>query len=71
MYQADSNNNKKQKPKQITFQNPAFVPVFSTDAAAKVTNPAKGTMTFSSENGHGDIFVWNGSAWKKAELVAG
>jgi len=28
-------------------------------------------MTFSYENGHGDIFVYNGTAWKKAELVAG
>ena len=71
MYQADASNDKKQQPKQQTFQNPSFVPAFATDAAAKVANPTKGTMTFSYQNGHGDIFVYNGTAWKKAELVAG
>ena len=71
MYQDDSSNDKKQQPKQLTFQNPSFVPVFATDAAARVTNPAKGTLTVSTESGQGDIFVYNGTAWKKAELVAG
>ena len=71
MYKADPDNDKKQQPKQITRQNPSFVPVFATDALAKVANPVAGTLTFSKENGHGDIFIYNGTAWKKAELVAG
>jgi len=71
LYKVDPDNDKKQVPKQLVRQNASFVPAFATDAAAKVANPAKGTMTFSYENGHGDIFVYNGTAWKKAELVAG
>ena len=65
MYKADPDNDKKQQPKQITRQNPSFVPVFATDAAAKVTNPAKGTLTFSTESTHGDIMIYDGSNWKK------
>ena len=65
MYQADSGNDKKQQPKQLTYQNQANVPVFATDAAAKVTNPAKGTLTFSTESTHGDIMIYDGSNWKK------
>ena len=49
MYKADPDNDKKQQPKQITRQNPSFVPVFATDALAKVANPVAGTLTFSKE----------------------
>jgi hypothetical protein len=69
MYQADSTDDKKQQPKQQTFQNPGFVPVFATDVLAQVTNPAKGVMTFSSA-GDGDLFVYNGTDWKKVAFSA-
>mgnify|MGYP003152894906 FL=1 len=71
MYKVDPNDSTKTIPKPLVSDNPSFIQTFATDAAAQVANPGKGVMTFSYENGHGDIFVYNGTAWKKAELVAG
>ena len=36
-------------------------PVFATDAAAQVPNPAQGTMTYSLQSDK--IFIYNGTAW--------
>ncbi len=70
MYNVDPNDSTKSIPKPLVSDNPSFIQTFATDAAAQVANPGKGVMTFSSA-GDGDLFVYNGTAWKKAELVAG
>ena len=66
MYEADAGNDKKQQPKQLTFQNPSFVPVFATNTLAQVTNPSKGTMTYSLAGNR--LYVYDGSEWKYAAL---
>ena len=62
MYDADSADPKKSVPKQLVYDNPSGIPAFDTDAAAQVTNPAKGTMTYSIASDK--IFIYNGTAWK-------
>ena len=62
MYKVDPNNPKKSIPKQIAFDNASGIPVFATDAAAQVPNPAQGTMTYSLASDK--IFIYNGNAWK-------
>ena len=62
MYKVDPNDPKKSVPKQITFDNASGIPVFDTDAAAQVSNPAQGTMTYSLASDK--IFIYNGTAWK-------
>ena len=41
MYKVDPNDNTKSVPKQLVFDNTSGIPVFDTDAAAQVDNPAK------------------------------
>jgi len=62
MYNVDPNDPKKSVPKQIAFDNTSGIPVFDTDAAAQVPNPAQGTMTYSLASDK--IFIYNGTAWK-------
>ena len=62
MYKVDPNDPKKSIPKQIAFDNASGIPVFATDAAAQVPNPAQGTMTYSLASDK--IFIYNGTAWK-------
>ena len=62
MYKVDPNNPKKSIPKQIAFDNASGIPVFATDAAAQVPNPAQGTRTYSLASDK--IFIYNGTAWK-------
>ena len=62
MYKADPNDPKKSAPKQLVFDNTSGIPVFATDAAAQVPNPAQGTMTYSLASDK--IFIYNGTAWK-------
>ena len=62
MYNVDSNDNTKSVPKQLVFDNTSGIPVFETDAKAQVSNPAKGTMTYSLASDK--IFIYNGTAWK-------
>ena len=62
MYKVDPNDPKKSIPKQLTFDNTSGIPVFDTDAAAQVPNPAQGTMTYSLASDK--IFIYNGNAWK-------
>ena len=69
MYKVDPDNDKKQVPKQLAFHNPSFIQTFATDAAAQVANPAKGVMTFSSA-GDGDLFVYDGTNWRKVAFSA-
>ena len=46
----------------------SHIPVFSTNAAAQVAKPVKGTMTVSTEGTHGTLFIYNGTAWKSVAL---
>ena len=62
MYNVDPNDNTKSVPKQLVFDNTSGIPVFATDAAAQVSNPAQGTMTYSLASDK--IFIYNGTAWK-------
>ena len=62
MYSIDPDNNKKQVPKQLAFDNPSNIAAFTTDAEAQVGNPVKGTMTYSVASDK--IFIYNGTAWK-------
>ena len=62
MYKVDPNDPKKSVPKQLVFDNTSGIPVFDTDAAAQVDNPAQGTMTYSVASDK--IFIYNGTAWK-------
>ena len=62
MYNVDPNDNTKSIPKQLVFDNTSGIPVFATDAAAQVSNPAQGTMTYSLASDK--IFIYNGTAWK-------
>ena len=50
--------------------NTSHVPVFDTDAAAKVAKPAIGTMTFSTEQTNGTIFIYTGTKWGKVAGAA-
>jgi len=69
-YIQDPNNSKKQVAKGITYPSTSFIPVFSTDTAAQVAKPAKGTMTYSTEQTHGRIYIYDGSAWGYLNLDA-
>ena len=62
MYNIDPNDPKKSVPKQLAFDNTSGIPTFDTDAEAQVSNPAKGTMTYSVASVK--IFIYNGTAWK-------
>ena len=62
MYKVDPNDPKKSVPKQLVYDNASGIPVFATDAAAQVPNPAQGTMTYSIASDK--IFIYNGTAWK-------
>jgi len=61
-YQADPNDSTKQVPKTTVATNFSYIAVFDTDAEAQVTNPTKGTMTYSVASDK--IFIYNGTAWK-------
>ena len=62
MYKVDPNNPKISIPIHIAFDIASGIPVFATDAAAQVPNPAQGTMTYSLASDK--IFIYNGTAWK-------
>ena len=61
-YVVDPNDPKKMIPKQTDSQNASGIATFATDAAAQVSNPVAGTMTYSTESDK--IFIYNGTAWK-------
>ena len=67
-YQADPNDPKKMIPKQTDSQNASGIATFTTDAAAQVSNPTAGTMTFSQESNK--IFIYNGTAWVKSAALS-
>ena len=69
-YIQDPNDPNKQVPAPVTYPNTSFIPVFDTDAAAKVANPAIGTMTFSTEQTNGTIFIYTGTKWVKVAGAA-
>ena len=41
----------------------SHIPVFSTDAAAQVAKPVTGTMTYSTQQTNGRIYIYDGSTW--------
>ena len=67
-YVPDPNNPGKQIPAPSTHKlymeqpSTSHIPVFDTDAEAKVAKPAIGTMTFSIASSK--IWIWNGTTWK-------
>jgi|TARA_Y100000310_G_scaffold278116_1_gene296363 hypothetical protein len=69
-YIQDPNNPKKQVAVGITYPSTSHIPVFSTDAAAQVAKPAKGTMTYSTEQTNGRIYIYDGSAWGYLDMTA-
>ena len=61
-YVVDPNDSTKMIPKQTNSQNASSIATFTTDAAAQVSNPTAGTMTYSTASDK--IFIYNGTAWK-------
>ena len=61
-FEADPNDSTKMIPKQTNSQNASGIATFTTDAAAQVSNPVAGTMTYSTASDK--IFIYNGTAWK-------
>ena len=61
-YVVDPNDSTKMIPAQKQSQNASGIATFTTDAAAQVSNPVAGTMTYSTESDK--IFIYNGTAWK-------
>jgi hypothetical protein len=48
----------------------SHIPVFATDAEAQVAKPAKGTMTYSTQQTDGRIYIYDGSAWGYLDMTA-
>jgi|10_taG_2_1085330.scaffolds.fasta_scaffold14098_3 hypothetical protein len=69
-YIQDPDNSKKQVAVGITYPSTSHIPVFATDTAAQVTKPAKGTMTYSTEQTNGRIYIYDGSAWGYLDMTA-
>jgi pyocin large subunit-like protein len=61
-YEVDPNDSTKMIPKQTNAVNASSIAAFATDAAAQVSNPTAGTMTYSTASDK--IFIYNGTAWK-------
>ena len=46
----------------------SFIGVYNSNAAVTGLKASPGSMAFSTETGHGRIYIYNGSAWKFVNL---